>query len=196
MIIGLTGGIGSGKTTVGKMFGELGVPVYDSDKEAKRLMNSSKKIRKAIKGIFGKKAYNDKKLDRAFVAEKVFNDKNLLERLNSIVHPAVRKHFVKWAKKQESPYVIQEAAIIFEQGNQNFYDKIILVTAPVEIRIERILRRDENMLLEQVEDRMRNQLPDVEKIKQADFVIENLELKSTKSKVLQVHEALLWNGRS
>lgn len=191
IIVGLTGGIGSGKTTVGKMFADLGVPVYNSDKEAKKLMESSKKIRKAIKELFGKKAYDKKKLDRAFIAEKVFNDRGLLAQLNAIVHPAVRKHFKSWSKKQESPYVLQEAAIIFEQGNQDFYDKIILVTAPEKDRIARILLRDADLDRRKVENRIKNQLSDHEKIKLSDYLIENLELENTRGKVLEVHKALL-----
>lgn len=190
-IIGLTGGIGSGKTTVGKIFTEYGIPVYNSDKEAKKLMRSSKKIKKAIKALFGKEAYKDKKLNRAFIAEKVFNDQNLLQQLNAIVHPAVRKHFLSWSKKQEAPYVIQEAAIIFELGTQDFYDKVVLVTAPKEIRIERSVQRDPNTNKQKIENRIDNQLPDDEKILLADFVIENIELEKTKKKVLKVHKALL-----
>ncbi|MGI9551523.1 MAG: dephospho-CoA kinase [Aurantibacter sp.] len=191
IIVGLTGGIGSGKTTVGRMFVELGVPVYDSDKEAKKLMQSSKKLRKAIKALFGKEAYSAKKLDRHFIAQKVFNDKNLLEQLNAIVHPAVRKHFRSWVKKQQSPYVIQEAAIIFEQGSQDFYDKVILVTAPKDDRIARVLKRDKHLDKNQIENRIENQLPDSEKIGLSDYVIENLEHGNTLVKVLEVHNALL-----
>jgi dephospho-CoA kinase len=191
IIVGLTGGIGSGKTTVGRMFVELGVPIYDSDKEAKKLMQSSKKLRRAIKTLFGKKAYSDKKLDRTFISEKVFNDKSLLEQLNAIVHPAVRKHFASWVKKQESPYVIQEAAIILEQGTQAFYDKIILVTAPKEDRIARVAQRDTHLNKNQIEKRIEIQLPDSKKIGLADYVIENHNLENTQLKVLEVHNALL-----
>lgn len=191
IVVGLTGGIGSGKTTIGKMFGELGVPVYDSDKEAKKLMQSSKKLRRAIKTLFGKEAYSNKKLDRVYIASKVFNDKNLLEQLNDIVHPAVRKHFKSWVKNQESPYVIQEAAIIFEQGTQDFYDKLILVTAPMEDRLTRVTLRDGHLDIDQVESRIKNQLPDSKKIGLADYVIENIDLENSRLKVLEVHNALL-----
>lgn len=191
IVVGLTGGIGSGKTTVAKMFVELGIPVYNSDKEAKKLMQSSKKLRKAIKTLFGKEAYSNKKLDRDFIAEKVFNDKSLLEQLNTIVHPAVRKHFKSWVKKQDSPYVIQEAAIIFEQGTQDFYDKVILVTAPKDDRIARVAQRDKHLGKNQIEKRIENQLPDAEKIGLSDYVIKNLDLENTQVKVLEVHNALL-----
>jgi len=191
MIVGLTGGIGSGKTTVAQFFVELGVPVYNSDTEAKKLMNSSKKLRKAIKDLFGKDAYKKKKLNRSFIAKKVFDDEKLLEKLNSIVHPAVRKHFKAWVKEQESPYVIQEAAIIFEQGNQGFYDWVILVTAPKEVRIARVLARDRELDRSKIEKRMANQLEDVEKMKLADYLIENLNLKTTKKKVSELHSLFL-----
>jgi len=191
MIVGLTGGIGSGKTTVAQFFVELGVPVYNSDTEAKKLMNSSKKLRKAIKDLFGKDAYKKKKLNRSFIAKKVFDDEKLLEKLNSIVHPAVRKHFKAWVKEQESPYVIQEAAIIFEQGNQGFYDWVILVTAPKEVRIARVLARDRELDRSKIEKRMANQLEDDEKMKLADYLIENLNLKTTKKKVSELHSLFL-----
>jgi len=191
MIVGLTGGIGSGKTTVAQLFTDLGVPVYNSDIEAKKLMNSSKKLRKGIKSLFGKEAYKKKKLNRSFVAEKVFNDKKLLEELNSIVHPAVRKHFKSWVKEQTASYVIQEAAIIFEQESQDFYDKIVLVTAPEEERIARVLNRDPDQDRSKIKDRMANQLLDSEKIELADFVINNIDLKETQQKIIDVHNALL-----
>lgn len=191
MIIGLTGGIGSGKTTVAQLFIDLGVPVYNSDTEAKKLMNSSKKLRKAIKGLFGKEAYKKNKIDRSFIAKKVFNDKELLKKLNSVVHPAVRKHFEFWAKEQNAPYVIQEAAIIFEQASQDLYDKIVLVTAPKEERIVRVLNRDSDQDRSKIEKRMANQLPDNEKIVLADYVIENIEIERTRQKVEEIHNALL-----
>jgi len=194
MVVGLTGGIGSGKTTIASMFAKQGVPVYNSDKEAKKLMNSSKKLQISIKDLFGKEAYKKRKLNRSFIAEKVFSDKNLLEQLNSIVHPVVRKHFTSWVAKQESPYVIQEAAIIFEQGNQDFYDKIILVTAPEDERIDRILKRDVDQNRSKIEQRIKNQLPDSKKIELADFVIENIDLENTKLRVVAVHNALLDNS--
>ncbi len=191
MIIGLTGGIGSGKTTVAQLFIDLGVPVYNSDTEAKKLMNSSKKLRKSVKDLFGKEAYKKKKIDRSFIAKKVFNDKELLKKLNSVVHPAVREHFEFWAKEQKAPYVIQEAAIIFEQASQYLYDKIVLVTAPKEERIVRVLNRDSDQDRSKIEKRMANQLPDNEKIVLADYVIENIEIERTRQKVEEIHNALL-----
>lgn len=192
IIIGLTGGIGSGKTTVGKMFQELGVPVYNSDIRAKKLMNSSKKIRKELIELFGEKAYIEKELNRAFIAEKVFKDKLLLEKLNAIVHPKVRKDFLKWSKKQSFGYVIQETALLFENSAQDLYHAVILVTAPTELRIERILKRDQSSR-QQVLSRINNQLDDKEKINLADYIIENIDLDQTAQKVLDLHKRILAN---
>ncbi|MEH6511915.1 dephospho-CoA kinase [Maribacter arcticus] len=190
IVVGLTGGIGSGKSTIAAMFYELGVPVYNSDERAKHLMNTSKKIRKQLVELLGKKAYLDDKLNRTFIAKKVFNDTDLLEQLNQIVHPIVRKDFIKWAKKQNTPYVIQETALLFENNAQELYDAVILITAPKELRIARVLSRDESTK-EQIVARMNNQHDDENKLELADFVIENIDLKSTALKVLNIHERIL-----
>ena len=190
MIVGLTGGIGSGKSTVAKFFKALGVPVYDSDAQAKRLMKSSKKIRKKIIALLGEEAYKDKALNKPFIAKLVFGDEELLEKLNGIVHPAVRKHFLKWYQKQTHPYVVQETALLFENKSSDFYDKIILVTAPVNTRITRVMSRD-NSSEEQVMARIKNQLEDTVKIELSNYIIENINLKETKDKVITLNKALL-----
>ena len=136
--IGLTGGIGSGKTTIAKMFEELGVPVYYADDEAKKLMNSNKRIQNKLVQEFGKEAFKDGELNKTFIASIVFNDKSKLNIINTIVHPEVERHFKKWTDRQNSVYVIQENAIIFESGSQDKFDKIITVTAPVDIKIKRV----------------------------------------------------------
>ncbi len=189
--VGLTGGIGSGKTTVGRMFAELGVPVYNSDEQAKQLMESSTTLKKSLKTLLGEAAYRGGSLNKTFISERVFNDKPLLNTMNSIVHPAVRKHFLAWSKQQKAPYVIQEAAIIFEIGSQDFYDKIILVTAPENLRIHRVMDRNPKNSTKAIKARMRNQWADAQKIEVSDFVIENFELKSTELQVLNIHRALL-----
>lgn len=194
MIVGLTGGIGSGKSTIAGLFKELGVPVYDSDKEAKLLMNTSKSIRKAIIALLGKKAFKNDTLNRSYISNKVFKDDDLLKRLNKIVHPEVKKHFENWSLEQEAPYVIQETALIFENKNQDSYDKIILVTAPIKIRIARVIARDavtENSIL----DRINNQLTDAEKINMADFVVENIDLEKTTESVKHIHNQLLLEAK-
>ncbi len=190
MIVGLTGGIGSGKSTVAKMFMELGVPVYDSDAEAKKLMATSPRVKSKIIELLGNEAYKDDVLNRPYIANKVFKDPNLLERLNGIVHPAVREHFIEWAKRKETPYVIQETALIFENDAQDKYDYTILVTAPVETRIQRVVERDK-VATQAVIDRMKNQLDDEHKKELAHYSIENLDLDKTKKKVKELHLKLL-----
>ncbi|WP_396637660.1 dephospho-CoA kinase [Maribacter sp. R77961] len=190
MIVGLTGGIGSGKSTVAKFFKALGVPVYDSDVQAKRIMKSSKKIRKKIIALLGEEAYEDKSLNRAYIAKSVFGNKELLEELSGIVHPAVRKHFLKWSQKQDYPYVVQETALLFENKSNHLYDKVILVTAPQKLRIARVMSRDKSTQ-EQVLARIENQLADTDKIELSDYIIENIDLKETKDKVIKLNKALL-----
>ena len=190
IVVGLTGGIGSGKSTIAAMFRELGVPVYNSDERAKYLMNTSKKIRKQIVELLGEKAYLEDKLNRAYIAKKVFNNSDLLKNVNQIVHPMVRKDFLKWTKKQNAPYVIQETALLFENNAQEFYDSVILITSPIAMRIDRILSRDKSTKA-QIVARMNNQLDDETKLKLTDFVIDNIDLKTTALKVLEIHEAIL-----
>lgn len=189
-VVGLTGGIGSGKSTVAKMFLELGVPVYNSDERAKKLMNTSAEIKNQIISFLGKESYHEEKLNRAYIAKKVFNDTTLLAQLNAIVHPVVREDFLKWTGEQEYCYVIQETALLFENNAQQLYDSIILVTAPKEERISRVVSRD-NGTREQVIARMNNQMDDEEKLNLSDFVIENIDIERTRSIVLQVHAAII-----
>jgi dephospho-CoA kinase len=169
-IIGLTGGIGSGKTTVAKMFKELGVPVYNSDLRAKKLMNNSKEIKTAVINLLGKDSYELDSLNKKYIADKVFNNKELLQKLNAIVHPAVKNDFMAWVKRKKTPYVIQEAAILFENNSYTNFDKIILVKAPKEVRLERIMARD-NGSKEEILARMENQWDDSKKIPLSDYVI-------------------------
>ena len=188
--VGLTGGIGSGKTTVAKLFKELGIPVYNSDKEAKKLMRSSAKVRKAVTELLGEEAYTKKKINRKYIATKVFGDPELLQALNAIVHPAVKKHFNRWENRQKAPYVIQEAAILFENGSYKHYDKMILVQAPEKIRIARIMKRDGSSE-EEILARMKNQWSDTDKREFTHYVIDNTDLEKTKNKVTKIHRELL-----
>ncbi len=190
MIVGLTGGIGSGKSTVAQMFSELGIPVYNADVEAKKLMVSSKKIKTGITRLLGDSAFQNKMLNTNFIAEKVFTNKETLGKLNNIVHPTVRKHFLNWAKRQNSPYVIQENAIIFENLSQDDYDRTILVVAPLELRVDRVIKRDATSE-EKIAERIKNQWKDTEKKDLADFVIENIEIEKTRSTVFEIHGRLL-----
>ena len=187
--VGLTGGIGSGKSTIAKMFGELGVPVYDSDAEAKSLMVCSEEIREQLVSLFGKEAYLGEELNRNHIATMVFSDRNKLEALNSIVHPAVRDHFTTWRDTQATPYVIQESALIFENGIQGQYDFVILVTAPLELRMDRVVERD-GVTKAEVQNRIENQMDDLDKIDLADFLVENIDLETTEKKVHELHNIL------
>ena len=190
MIVGLTGGIGSGKTTVANFFRELGIPVYIADDAGKRLMLTSEEIKKAVQALFGEQAYTGNEPDRKYIASRVFNDPEKLEALNSIIHPVVAADFNAWLSRQEAPYIIYEAAILFESGGNEKCDRTILVTAPHDEKIKRLQFRD-NSKVEEIEARMANQWPDEKKLKLADFQIENTDLSLTKSKVAELHEILL-----
>jgi dephospho-CoA kinase len=158
--------------------------------EAKELMVASNEVKTAITQLLGEEAYDNYGLNRPYIANKVFKDPELLEKLNAIVHPAVRKHFLDWVERQESPYVIQETALIFENDAQDKYDYTILVTAPVETRIQRVIERD-NVEGQAVVDRMKNQLDDEQKVDLANFSLKNLELDKTRRKVKELHLKLL-----
>ncbi|QQX76670.1 MULTISPECIES: dephospho-CoA kinase [Aequorivita] len=188
-IVGLTGGIGSGKTTVAKMFSELDVPVYIADVEAKKLTNTSKVIRRKLIKLLGEEAYSEDGLNRIYVANKIFNDKNLLNAVNEIIHPKVAAHFKKWVAKQNADYVIKEAAILFENGGYKDCDTVILVTAPKSVRIKRIMARDKASKSE-IEQRINNQWSDAKKEKLADIIIENIDLSATKKRVAEIHKTL------
>ena len=188
--VGLTGGIGSGKTTIAKSFEALGIPIYIADDEAKKIMNTSKVLKRKLIALFGESAYLNNELNRPFLAKAIFNDKALLKKMNAIVHPKVGAHFIKWKNKQKAPYVIKEAAILFENGSYKNYNYIITVTAPEKIRIERVLKRD-NASVEKVKAIIANQWKDELKIKLSDFVIVNTNLKTTKNEVLKTHKKLL-----
>ncbi|KAA5824728.1 dephospho-CoA kinase [Algibacter amylolyticus] len=190
IVVGLTGGIGSGKTTVAKEFAKLGVPIYIADNEAKALMRRSKVIKRKLIALFGEEVYVDGQLNKPFIANIIFNDKSYLQKMNAIVHPRVGKHFQKWALKQEAPYVIKEVAILFENGGDKACDYVITVTAPIKIRVERLLKRDDTSK-EKIEAIMKNQWTDEEKIKHSHFVIENTNLEETLNQVLQIHKKLL-----
>jgi dephospho-CoA kinase len=190
-IVGLTGGIGSGKTTVAHIFKSLGVPVYNSDKEAKSLMQSSEVIKQELIQLLGEDCYTaDGQLNRSFIASKVFEDAVLLEKINAIVHPKVATHFEQWFSKQNTPYIIKEVAILFETKSQYLFDFIITVTAPVEIRIQRVMERDQKTKKE-VQAIIDKQLPDSEKIIQSNFVINNSTLLEIENKSILIHNEIL-----
>jgi len=189
-IIGLTGGIGSGKSTVLEFFKEFDIPVYISDIEAKKIMHSSKDVIFKVTELFGDKAYVKGFLNSKFIAEIVFSDKQKLKALNAIVHPAVYKDFLEFVKLQVSNYVIYESALLFENNSESHFDKTILVVAPLKLRIKRLQKRDESTIPE-IEARINNQLPDEDKIKKADFVVKNTDLYFTKCEIQRLHNLFL-----
>ena len=188
--VDLTGGIGSGKTTVANLFMELGIPVYIADTEAKRLMHTSKVIKRKLLEEFGEKAYIKNKLNRAFLSNIVFNDKKKLAAINKIVHPSVANSFKRWLNKQDSAYAIQENAILFESNSTDKFDIIITVIAPIKDKIDRVMKRD-LVTKEEVLARMYNQISDKEKIKKSNFVIENQDINLTKNEVSKIHKLIL-----
>lgn len=184
-VIGLTGGIGSGKTTIANYFDEMGIPVYISDDEAKKVMQSELIINQ-LKKTFGEEIFEEGALVRAKLAAIVFNDKEQLAKLNAIVHPAVKKDFEAWLlSKKKYDYVIYEAAILFESGRYKDCDIIITVTAPEEIRINRVITRD-NTTRDQVLSRMKMQWDDEKRISMSNFVIINTDLKKAKEEVCEI----------
>ena len=190
MIVGLTGGIGSGKTTVARMFANLGVPVYIADKEAADLMETSSEIRTEIIKLLGEQAYNGTLPNRAFIADNVFVNSDKLARLNAIIHPRVQQHFLDWVRGQKAPYVIKEAAILFESGSYKNCDKIITVTAPLEVRIHRVVSRD-GVTQHAVESRINHQWDESKKVALSDYVIENILIENTEKEVEDIHRKLL-----
>lgn len=189
--IGLTGGIGSGKSTVAKIFEILGIPVYYADDRAKKLMNESLEIRAKIQDNFGEETYDDKgKLNREFLAKTIFSDPEKVKIINSIVHPVVGKDFEEWADQQSSPYVLKEAALIFESESHEKLDAVITVSSPIKIRINRILMRDPHRSSDQINQIIDQQLPDEIKNEKADYVIKNKDNVMLIPQVLSLHQKL------
>lgn len=189
-IICITGGIGSGKTTVANMLAKFGIPIYFADDEAKKLTATSPEIRADLIELLGEETFKSGVLDRKYMAGKIFTDKELLEKTNAIIHPRVAQHFQDWAASQTAPYVLKEAAILFESGSYKQCEKTILVTAPEEIRIQRVMARDGASEAE-VRSRMKNQWEDSKKAEMADFVIENTSLEQVQKTVETLHFQLL-----
>ena len=189
-IVGLTGGIGSGKSTVLKQFEDLGIKTYSADKAAKKLINSDEDLIESIKGLFGDNIYNNNILDTIKLSKIVFQDSHKLESLNSIVHPAVAKDFKSFIKTNNGNYIVKEVAIIFETNTEDNYDKIILVRAPIEDRIKRVVLRD-NITKDDVIRRVNNQIDDSTIIDKCDYIIDNNNLIELKEKVINIHKDLI-----
>jgi dephospho-CoA kinase len=188
--IGITGGIGTGKSLVCQIFHVLGVPVYDADSRAKKLMTTDGILIDQIKKEFGSLSYDEKgMLNRELLSKTVFNDPNRLTKLNSLVHPRVALDFSQWIHEQSgAKYCLKEAALLFEAGSSQSLDKIIVVTAPDELRIKRVLQRDPQRNKTDVERIIKNQMSQEEKIEKADFVIKNDESELVVPQVLKLHE--------
>ena len=188
--IGLTGGIGSGKSTVAKIFEVLGIPVYYADDAAKQIMNTDEALKREIIKHFGAESYIDEKLNRAYIAGKVFDNRENLELLNLLTHPATIRDAESWMGKQTAPYAIKEAALIFESGSEKFLDYVVGVDAPEALRISRTMQRD-HISTEEVRNRMKNQMNEEKKMSLCKFTILNNEQQPVLPQVLALHDQLL-----
>lgn len=191
--IGVTGGIGSGKSVVCKIFAQLGIPVYDADSHAKALMTTDGILVSQIKKEFGDLSYHaDGSLNREWLSQHVFSNEARLEKLNSLVHPRVAVDYENWVGMQtEVPYVLKEAALLFESGSFRLLDKIIVVSAPEAIRQERVLKRDKHRTVEQFREIVEKQLPEEEKLKRADYIIVNDDVTPVIPQVLKLHQEFI-----
>jgi len=188
--IGLTGGIGSGKSLVAKIFLDLEVPVYPADERAKSIYNTNDSVKREIINLLGQSVYQDNKINRKKLAALIFRNKNLLEKVNQIVHPAVRGDFEDWCRQYtDKKYVLQEAAILFESGSNKHMDYIISVDAPVEVRIKRVMDRD-GMPREQVLERINHQMEDKERNELSEFIIYNDGTRLLLPQVLEIHQKI------
>ncbi|MBQ5836650.1 MAG: dephospho-CoA kinase [Alistipes sp.] len=183
--VAVCGGIGSGKSTICRMFAERGAALYDSDSHAKALMTESAELREALVAEFGEECYADGVLNRQYLASKVFGSAEQLLKLNAIVHPAVKADFLRWAEEQEGDYCILESAILFESGFDAVVDKTVAVLAPLPLRIERAMQRD-GATREQIEARVKAQMSDDELVARADFAIVNIHLEDVEKDVAEL----------
>jgi dephospho-CoA kinase len=186
----LTGGIGSGKSTVLALFKKLGVPTFSADNSAKHVMEVTPEVKAEVLALFGDKAYINGVLNREFIASQVFHNKSKLEALNNVVHPAAKVAYDQWKEAQDAPYTVYEIPIVFELDVQDRFDGVILITTPESERINRVQTRD-NMTEKAVRARMKYQWTDDQKIPLADFVIENVDLSNTEVQVSRLHQKLL-----
>lgn len=188
--IGITGGIGSGKSTVCRVFALLGAAIYDSDREAKRLMNSDPRLTAQIRELFGPEAYQQGQLNRPFLASIVFHNPERLAQLNALVHPAVAANFAQWAEKQSSPYVIEESAILFEAGVDRNMDETVAVVAPEALRIQRTCLRDHSDEVA-VRARMARQMSDQERMARADHILVADEKRLLIPQIIELHKRFI-----
>jgi len=190
MVLGVTGGIGSGKTTVCKAFFTLGIPVFYSDIRAREIMNNDVNLKNELNKTTGVDLFSGGELNRPLLAQIIFNDSKMLEKINRLVHPLVFSAFKKWSEQQASSYVILEAAILFESKADILTDRILGVTAPFEERIMRVMTRN-NLTREQVFERIKSQIPENELISRSDFILDNGENRMILPKILEIHNEML-----
>ena len=189
-IIGLTGGIGSGKSKISSVFSTYGIPCYESDRRAKWLMQRDAELKSQIKSFFGDQIYENDQFNQRKLAKLVFANKGKLEALNSLVHPRVKMDFKSFVSQQDTPYIIKEAAILFETGGEKDCDATILVTAPEKLRLQRVLNREKISSMD-IKARINNQWSDSRKIPLADYVINNIDWDKTLKKIDEIHQKLL-----
>lgn len=189
-IIGLTGGIGSGKSKILSVFSTYGIPCYESDRRAKWLMQRDAELKSQIKSFFGDQIYENDQFNQRKLAKLVFANKYKLEALNSLVHPRVKMDFKSFVSQQDTPYIIKEAAILFETGGEKDCDATILVTAPEKLRLQRVLNREKISSMD-IKARINNQWSDSRKIPLADYVINNIDWDKTLKKIDEIHQKLL-----
>lgn len=192
--VGITGGIGSGKSTVCRILAEHGVAVYDADSRAKELMSSSEELRAALIENFGAECFTAEGLNRAYLAGRVFSDAEQLRVLNGLVHPAVMADFEAWAEAQEGSYVVFESAILFEAKLENRVDATVAVMAPEELRVERVMGRD-GATKEQVLARIHNQMSDDERADRAKYGVVNIDVEDLEEDVVQLHRRLSYDAQ-
>ena len=188
--VAITGGIGTGKTTISNMFSDKGVPVFNSDEIAKEIMNTNSLLKNEIVTAFGDKVYDKNRLNKEYLSDAIFNNETLLKKINAIVHPYVADEFNSWIKEQDSKYIIYESAIIFENQAEDFFDKIICVTAFEEDVISRVMKRN-NFSVDKIKSIINKQLPNDAKIQKSDYVIENINISKLSDKVLEIHNDIM-----
>lgn len=193
--VGLTGGIGSGKSKVAELLRDKGIAVYDSDTRTKELMANNTAIREALIETFGTECYTSEGLNRPWLAQRVFSNAEELKRLNAIVHPAVMRDFAAWASEQSGEYVVMESAILLEASLESHVDVVVAVMAPKELRLERAMRRD-GATREQIEARMENQITDEERTERSKYAIVNIALDDLEEDVEQLHRRLCYDAKA
>ena len=188
--VAITGGIGTGKTTISSMFSDKGIPVFNSDEIAKEIMNTNSLLKNEIVTAFGDKAYDKNKLNKEYLSDVIYNNESLLKKINSIVHPYVAEEFNSWIQEQNSKYIIYESAIIFENQAEDSFDKIICVTASEEEVISRIMKRND-FSVDKIKSIINKQLPNDAKVQKSDYVIESMNISKLSDKVLEIHNDIM-----